>query len=850
MDRWCPGLTRTAVLFAVWAASSAFAASYYVDTAAQFNSRRDKNDLSFATLQAGDRVYLKGGSWEGLVATLTGSMTDAEAQSNPAVITACDVNYVPAAGQVTVTNLSAVTLAGSGLVIAGITFSATSGMLPTGTETDYNGSQGQIIECAPLSRYMTVSHLKFDHCGSLCTKTNAHYGPWVMLYGYHHTLQYCEFEGRDFNPNDINVTDNGYNRTSIRDATVKLYKDGNDTSDWGHHAVRYNYFGERQVPLDNDSRLYLPADGTPTATLGNGWESIRLGAGSLMPSLDLSITVEHNVFYHSVYPVTTNGVVDPNYDNGEPEIISNKSRNNRYRYNTFLNSYGQLCLRAGDYAVVQGNYFLAGGAYDAGGNIVLSETRNNRMGGVRVIGFGHTVANNYFYRLNGTKYNAALSLLQGTNHPGTLASLNNGESGGGYETANYSHILGNTFIDCNSLNLDCVASSATNAVYGTRFINNLIHYSGSGVSAGGITGQNTDALGNHGGLAHSNYVFYYSTAQRGSALTMLGTASNIITSSASQNPQLTNLYDVLTVPSATSPVIGAAAALPAVNDTSAEAGSYDLAGHVANYGSLDLRGLSRPAAGRDIGDYEVEVTGSGMRPLRRHEVGSGVTNFVRTAATVTLDSLGQTYNGVSRPVTATTTPSGLAVTLAYHGGSAAPTNAGSYAVAGTIVDWFYGGTTTGTLVIAKADATVTLGNLVQTWDGRARTATATTLPPGLAVTYTYNGSLVAPTNTGSYTVIGTVDDANYGGAATNTLLILAPAPTQATQLLLGAEGGLVISGTGPTGLTYRIVAATNLALPFSNWTALATGRFAGGVFNFTDSQTSNYSKRFYRLTVP
>ena len=37
--------------------------------------------------------------------------------------------------------------------------------------------------------------------------------------------------------------------------------------------------------------------------------------------------------------------------------------------------------------------------------------------------------------------------------------------------------------------------------------------------------------------------------------------------------------------------------------------------------------------------------------------------------------------------------------------------------------------------------------------------------------FTYNGSATAPTNAGSYTVIGTINDANYQGSATNTLVI-------------------------------------------------------------------------------
>ena len=79
-------------------------------------------------------------------------------------------------------------------------------------------------------------------------------------------------------------------------------------------------------------------------------------------------------------------------------------------------------------------------------------------------------------------------------------------------------------------------------------------------------------------------------------------------------------------------------------------------------------------------------------------------------------------------------------------------------------------TNSATLTVTKASATVTLGSLSQTYDGSAKAASATTTPSGLAVTFTYNGSASAPINAGSYTVIGTIIDANYQGSATNTLV--------------------------------------------------------------------------------
>jgi hypothetical protein len=61
--------------------------------------------------------------------------------------------------------------------------------------------------------------------------------------------------------------------------------------------------------------------------------------------------------------------------------------------------------------------------------------------------------------------------------------------------------------------------------------------------------------------------------------------------------------------------------------------------------------------------------------------------------------------------------------------------------------------------------------LTQIYDGSARVVSATTTPEGLSVTLSYAGSASAPTNVGSYEVIGTVADANYVGSTTNTLSI-------------------------------------------------------------------------------
>jgi len=81
--------------------------------------------------------------------------------------------------------------------------------------------------------------------------------------------------------------------------------------------------------------------------------------------------------------------------------------------------------------------------------------------------------------------------------------------------------------------------------------------------------------------------------------------------------------------------------------------------------------------------------------------------ITNSPATVALGNLSQTYSGAARVVTAVTDPPGLAVALTYNGISAAPTNAGTYAVTGTVVEATYEGWTNVMLAVAKATPVVT-----------------------------------------------------------------------------------------------------------------------------------------------
>jgi uncharacterized repeat protein (TIGR03803 family) len=77
----------------------------------------------------------------------------------------------------------------------------------------------------------------------------------------------------------------------------------------------------------------------------------------------------------------------------------------------------------------------------------------------------------------------------------------------------------------------------------------------------------------------------------------------------------------------------------------------------------------------------------------------------------------------------------------------------------------------GSLTITKPLATITISDTEYTYDGSAKSVTITTNPVGLAYEVTYNGSATAPTNAGSYNISVTINDVNYDGSQTGTLVI-------------------------------------------------------------------------------
>src|SRR5215212_10094984 len=224
-------------------------------------------------------------------------------------------------------------------------------------------------------------------------------------------------------------------------------------------------------------------------------------------------------------------------------------------------------------------------------------------------------------------------------------------------------------------------------------------------------------------------------------------------------------------------------------------------------------------------------------------------------STISLAGLNQAYTGQPVAASVITEPANLAAQVTYNGSTEAPAAVGSYEVVATITEPGYTGAATGTLVIEKANAVVTVESASYTYDGTAKAVGVTTDPAGLGVEVTYNGSNAAPTQPGTYAVVATVVDANYQGTGSGTLTIV-EAPNTAPVLTLPSD--IVVEATsangavvnfdataadaedGPLGVMFSKQPGTVFALGTTTVTATAQdskGLTATGTFNVTVRDT-------------
>ncbi|MEW5249185.1 polysaccharide lyase 6 family protein [Microbulbifer sp. 2201CG32-9] len=175
-------------------------------------------------------------------------------------------------------------------------------------------------------RFNRITNTKFDDIDDV-------EGVWVLLNGKNNRVDHSYFANKSSVHSYINM--------DIDPAVIS------------YHLVDHNYF----------SRPLLGS---------NGGSASRVGHGS-MHNYRARIIFEYNLFEN---------------EDGESEIVSVKSSENIFRYNTFKNSRGHLSLRQGQRSLVYDNYFL--------GNSVAKER------GIFIRGEDHVIFNNYFSDLRPT----------------------------------------------------------------------------------------------------------------------------------------------------------------------------------------------------------------------------------------------------------------------------------------------------------------------------------------------------------------------------------------------------------------------------------------------------------------
>ncbi|WP_020570463.1 chondroitinase-B domain-containing protein [Neolewinella persica] len=260
--------------------------------------------------------------------------------------------------------------------------------------------------------------------------------------------------------------------------------------------------------------------------------------------------------------------VEHNYfqaTDGENEIISNKSAGNRYLRNTFRASRGSLVLRHGARARVEGNFFLGEG--------------KSKSGGIRITDRDHVVVNNFFTGLNnlGDQWNNAITIVAG--------NATSGGNSNGYQQVDDILIAFNTIYNADD---PIFFNDRDNNVSSGTIAYNLVYSTDGQLVAGDFA--NTGA-----GMTYEGNIFG-------------GSPVGITNAGITVGDETFAADGELFVPVTGGLVDGAAGAV-----------YTDLV-------ELDVRGLTRPAVGRDVGAHEVSgATGTAVnQPIVNNDVGNGV----------------------------------------------------------------------------------------------------------------------------------------------------------------------------------------------------------------------------------
>ncbi|MDT0595705.1 polysaccharide lyase 6 family protein [Glaciecola petra] len=291
-------------------------------------------------------------------------------------------------GKVILTGRSNLRLSGEYLVIEGLVF--TNGYSPTGEVIAFRENTKKLANNSRVTQVVIDGFSNPDKFDS---------DKWVVFYGKRNRFDHSHLEGK--NNNGVTMA-------------VRL---NTESSQENHHRIDHNYFGPRPI-------------------LGsNGGETLRIGTSKY--SLTNSFTVVENNYFERC--------------NGEVEIISNKSGQNKFLNNVFFESRGTLTLRHGNGNLVEGNVFFGNG--------------KEHTGGIRVINADQTIRNNYMEGLTGIRFGGGFTVLNGVyNSP-----INR------YHQVKNTKIENNTIINVDNINLAGGSDEERQAVpIDSSFSNNLV----------------------------------------------------------------------------------------------------------------------------------------------------------------------------------------------------------------------------------------------------------------------------------------------------------------------------------------------------------------------------------------
>jgi hypothetical protein len=157
----------------------------------------------------------------------------------------------------------------------------------------------------------------------------------------------------------------------------------------------------------------------------------------------------------------------------------------------------------------------------------------------------------------------------------------------------------------------------------------------------------------------------------------------------------------------------------------------------------------------------------------------------------------------------------------------------------------------GNLTVSPAQATLTLGNLIATYNGAAQAVSVSTNPAGLSgvsITYIQNHlAVAAPTTAGSYAATATLNNPDYTAAAVSDTLII----DKVTPPVTWADPADIVYGTplGPAQLDATSPIAGTFS--YTQTTGIVLNAGAGQVLSgtFTPTDTVDYTSATATVTI-